>query len=140
MARGTQYERRRADDVVIVSNNRETLDGLQRYLGDAGVIARCARDVVECAKVASSSTVAFVLFPDDFPWEQVVVTLATLAEQKPRVLPVLVTARPDRFQRLTTPESVLIVPRPAWGWTILDAIRAHTAGQESRRRGASHGR
>jgi DNA-binding response OmpR family regulator len=131
---------RRANDVVIVSNTPETLDGLQRYLRDAGMAARCTRDISDCTAVASPSTIAFVLFPDDFAWEQVVVALATLAEQQPRALPVLVTARPDRFERLTAAESVLIVPRPVWGWTILEAIRAHIERQQSRREEGSRAR
>jgi hypothetical protein len=124
---------RRVDDVVIVSDNPETLDGLQRYLRDAGVATRCTRDLSECTNVASPRAVAFVLFPDDFAWEQVIVTLATLSEQRPLALPVLVTARPDRFERLTIAKNVLVIPRPAWGWTILDAIRDHLEQQASRR-------
>jgi DNA-binding response OmpR family regulator len=126
---------RRVDDVVIVSNTAETLDGLQRYLRDAGVSARCVRDVGECIKVATSSTIAFVLFPDDFPCKKVILTLASLAKEHPNALPVLVTARPDRFEDPTTPESVLIVPRPVWAWTILDAIRAHRDRRPSHVRG-----
>jgi hypothetical protein len=74
---------------------------------------------------ARSSTVAFVLFPDEFRWEKVISALADLAEQRPKLLPVLVTARPQRFENLTSaPAKTLIVPRPAWGWPILEAIRA----------------
>ncbi len=130
---------RRVDDVVIVSTNPETLDGLQRYLRDAGVAARCTRDVSQCTKVGSPNAVAFVVFPDDFPWEHVVVTLASLSQQRPEALPVLVTSRPDRFERVTTAGSVLIVPRPAWGWTILDAIRNHLEQHPSKRKVGARG-
>lgn len=127
-------ERGRVDDVVIVSNNPETLDGLQKYLTDAGLAARCSRNVDECTRAGSSRTVAFVLFPDDFPWDNVVGALATLAEERPLALPVLVTARPDRFERLVGADSLLLVPRPVWGWAILDAIRAHIEQRRSRRK------
>ncbi|MBX3232575.1 MAG: hypothetical protein KIT84_16490 [Labilithrix sp.] len=113
------------DGVTIVSTNRATLDDLQVYLRGAGVEARCMRDLRECVASTPASTQAFVLFPDDFRWEKVVATLAELAERRPTALPVLVTAHPQRFKTLTPPPSVLIVARPAWGWTILDAIRAH---------------
>ena len=113
--------------VTIVSANPETLDGLQAYLRGAGVAARCARELTACAG-SSRETHAFILFPDDFRWEQVVATLAELAEQRPHALPVLVTAHPQRFGDRVA-GSVLIVPRPAWGWSILDAIRAHLDGQ-----------
>ena len=131
---------KRHDDVVIVSTNPETLDGLQKYLGDAGLPARCARDVDQCAKVASSRTVAFVLFPDDFPREQVIALLATLADKTPLALPVLVTARPDHFADLGASPNLLLVPRPVWGWAILDAIRAHAEQQRSRRKPTSRHR
>jgi hypothetical protein len=120
---------RSLEEVTIISTNPETLDGLQAYLRGAGLAARCTREVEGCAKLAPSRTLAFVLFPDDFPWESVMATLADFAEQRPLALPVLVTAQPQRFERLTSAEHVLIVPRPVWGWTILDAIRAHLEAQ-----------
>ena len=40
----------------------------------------------------------------------------------------LVTSHPKRFAELMGAEKVLVVPRPAWGWAILDALRAHLAG------------
>jgi DNA-binding response OmpR family regulator len=126
-------ERERVDEVVIVSNNPETLDGLQKYLSDAGLKARCARDVDDCTKAVSSSTVAVVLFPDDYPSTKVVAALGTLAEQRPLTLPVLVTSRLDRFERLGFSDRVLLVPRPVWGWAILDAIRAHVVSRRPRR-------
>jgi hypothetical protein len=112
-------------EVAIVSFNRETLDGLQGYLEGAGLTARCGSSLGACLSLASERTRAVVIFPDDFRWEKVVATLADLAARYPRVLPVLVTAHRQRFQKLAADE-VLIVPRPAWGWTILDAIRART--------------
>jgi len=87
-------------DVTIVSSNPETLDGLQTYLRGAGVAARCTRDLGDCANSAMN-TLAFVLFPDDFRWEHVLATLAELAERRPRALPVLVTAQPQRYGELT---------------------------------------
>jgi hypothetical protein len=119
-------------EVAIVSNNPETLDGLQSYLSAAGVMARCTRDLLDCVRFAPASTLAFVLFPDDFRWETVIATIAELTESRPKALPVLVTSQPQRFESLTAPDSVLIVPRPAWGWTILDAIRAHLDGDGSK--------
>ena len=110
------------NEVTIVCLNSETLDGLQGYLQGAGLTIRCSSSLTACLTPASDRTLAVVLFPDDFPWEHVVSTLADLATQHPGILPVLVTAHRQRFQNLAA-EEVLIVPRPAWGWTILDAIR-----------------
>jgi hypothetical protein len=117
--------RKAALEVAIVSDNPETLDGLKSYLSAAGVMARCTRDLLDCVRLAPPSTMASVFFPDDFPWETVIATIAELTKSRPRALPVLVTSQPQRFESLTQPDGVLIVPRPAWGWTILDAIRVH---------------
>lgn len=115
-------------EVAIVSLNPETLDGLHGYLSAAGVAARCTRDIDDCSRSASAETLAFVLFPDDFAWERVVAAVAELREKRPRALPVLVTAHPKRFAAMTDAENVLVVARPVWGWAILDALRAHLAG------------
>ncbi len=114
-----------AFEVAIVSANPETLDGLQSYLTSAGVIARGIRDVTSCARSASAATMAFVLFPDDFCGENIEAAIRELRELRPWALRVLVTSQPRRFQHGASSEIDVIVPRPAWGWTILDAIRAH---------------
>jgi hypothetical protein len=115
-------------EVAIISMNPETLDGLHSYLSAAGVHARCMTDLDECVKLAVASTQAFILFPDDYAWERVVAGVADLTERRPAALPLLVTAHPKRFAKLIDVEKVLVVPRPVWGWTILDAIRAHLDG------------
>ena len=127
-------------EVTIVSTNPETLDGLQTYLRGAGIDVRCTRELDDCLELAPLTTLAFVLFPDDFRWESVVATLADLATRRPEALPVLVTAHPNRFEHLTAPEEVLIVPRPVWGWTILDAVRAHQSAQPSWKGGRARAR
>lgn len=128
-------DRRRAGEVVVVSKNPETNAGLERYLRDAGVLTVCTCDIDGCTDIGSEDTSAFVLFPDDFSYEHVVLVLATLSEERPSALPVLVTARPDRFEHLTSVDRLLLVPRPVWGWAILDAIREHLERRASRRKG-----
>ncbi len=119
-------------EVTIVSSNPETLDGLHAYLSAAGVVARCTPEIEDCSRGADASALAFVLFPDDFRWEAVLATVADLTERHPRVLPVLVTAQPKRYEELFSGGKVLVVPRPVWGWTILDAIRAHLDRQKGK--------
>lgn len=126
--------RRRAGEVVVVSKNPETNTGLERYLRDAGILTFCTSDIDGCTDIGSKNTSAFVFFPDDFSYEHVVLALATLSEERPSALPVLVTARPDRFEQLTSVEGLLVVPRPVWGWAILDAIREHLERRASRRK------
>lgn len=117
--------REKVYEVVIVSANRETLDGLQAYLDAAGVRAKSMRDIESCASSTSASVLAVVLFPDDYRWEAVLAELASLTERRPMIVPVIVTSQPKRFDALVDRERVVVVARPAWGWTITDAIRTH---------------
>lgn len=123
------HTRKRAtgpQQVTIVSASPETLDGLQSYLHSAGVAARGTRRLEDCCDLTVSFTVAVVLFPDDFAWESVAATVADIGARGPGILRVLVTGRPKTFEPLVGDRAnLLIVPRPVWGWTILDAIRAH---------------
>lgn len=115
-----------AQQVAIVSANPETLDGLQSYLQSAAVAARGTRRLDDCPGLAVPSTVAVVLFPDDFPCELVMAVVADIDARRPSILRLLVTGHPKTFEPLAEGRrNVMIVPRPVWGWTILDAIRAH---------------
>jgi len=120
--------------VAIVSANPETLDGLQSYLQSAGVAARGTRRLEDCADLKASAMVAVVLFPDDFSSESVMATVTELGERGPNILRVLVTGHPKVFEVLVEGRrNVLVVPRPVWGWTILDAIRAHVDDDPAKR-------
>lgn len=120
----------RSQQVAIVSANLETLDGLESYLRGAGVAARGSARLEDCAELTAPTTAVVVLFPDDFPWEQVLAALADLSGRRPRILRVLVTGQPKKLEGIVEGHpNVLVVPRPIWGWTILDAIRAHLDGE-----------
>ncbi len=106
--------------VVIISDNPETLDGLERYLREAGISTRTTRSIARAHELATSARSAFVLFPDDFPLADVRAALAVLRRDRASTLRVLVTKNPLLF---ANPEGALVIPKPAWGWTILDAIR-----------------
>ncbi len=116
--------KRRSPEVVVIASSPNALDGLHSYLRNAGLTAHTLRDLDDFSRRADTSIDALVLFPDDFRWESVIAAVAELAERHPHALPVLVTARPQCFEKLAG-TTVLVVPRPVWGWTILDAIRAH---------------
>ena len=114
--------------VAIVSKNPETLDGLEAYLQRAGVTTSTTRQIERSAQIGSGVS-AIVVFPDDFEWDGVVQALISWLSSNPRALPVVVTNAPQRFEDLDWPKNTTIpfvVPRPAWGWKILDAIRAHS--------------
>jgi hypothetical protein len=125
--------------VTIVSANAETLDGLQSYLKSAGVAARGTRRLEDCSEMKAPLTVAIVLFPDDFSTESIVTTVQEIGARGPGILRLLVTGHPKAFETLVEgSRNVVVVPRPVWGWTILDAIRAHVDDESpSSRTGAS---
>jgi hypothetical protein len=114
--------------VAIVSKNPETLDGLEAYLRGAGMDTSSAKMIEHSARIGSGVS-ALVIFPDDFDWEAVVPALAACFRSNPRALPVIVTSSPQRFEALAWPDDSaipLVVPKPAWGFTILDLIRGAT--------------
>jgi hypothetical protein len=111
--------------VTIVSANPETLDGLQSYLRQAGVDARGTRDI-ECGAAMDPYPSAAVFFPDEYPADNVLKEIGRLRSERPQLLIVLVTREPQRFAKaLDAPEHAptIVVPKPVWGWVILDAIR-----------------
>jgi len=112
--------------VAIVSKNAETLGGLAAYLERAGATTVGTHEVARSMRVGAGA-LAIVVFPDDFDWEAVVAALTACVRAHPRVLQVLVTNAPQRFDALGWPSGTtpLVMAKPAWGWTILDAIRAH---------------
>lgn len=127
MATGPQRRRDEPLHVVIVSDNPETLDGLQEYLQRAGLTAHAARNL-QAAVLESAAVSAVVLFPDDFPQAEIEAAVERITRSRPNVLPVLITQAPHRFSSLlnntTARVTPRIIPKPAWGWTILDTIRA----------------
>jgi hypothetical protein len=114
--------------VTIIAESRETIDGLHSYLQGAGVSSRCTRALGDVAKVPPSAT-AVVLFPDEFDEREVLTRLRALRAQRPRALLVLVTSTPQRWspalERDGRSLSPVVLPKPAFGWSILDAIREH---------------
>jgi DNA-binding NtrC family response regulator len=120
--------------VAIVSKNAETLEGLEAYLRGAGVLTSSTRAIARAAELGASAS-ALVLFPDDYTWDGAVAALTKCRTQNPRAPLVLVTRTPQRFEALAGPDDgalTVVVPKPAWSWTILDAIRAHIDDEPER--------
>jgi hypothetical protein len=112
-------------EVAIISGDAETRGELEAYLRAAGVTPWATGAIQQCVELAPPGTVAFVFFPDGFPTESVVRAVEVLTKRRPSALPVLVTAHARELEELRLGDKVLIVPRPVWGWAILDAVRAH---------------
>lgn len=117
----------RTRQVAIVSADPETLDGLEIYLRGVDINVKRRRRIEECSALTSATTQAIIIFPDDFPWEAVMATVADLATRCRTTLRVLVTGQPKKYESVVEggDDTVIVVPRPVWGWTILDAIRSH---------------
>lgn len=117
--------------VTVIAASRETNDGLHAYFQDAGVASRTTRSLGDAAAL-SPATSAVVIFPDEFAAEEVVRRIAELRRTPSRLL-VVVTSSPQRFRPALDPDRhsplPIVLPKPAFGWTILDAIREH-AGSE----------
>jgi len=121
--------------VTVVSTNPETLDGLRAYLKSADVDVRCCRALDVASADVCASCRAIVLFPDDFPWDNVLSALRDLRDRRPDIQAVLVTRSPKQFHRVaeSAPTSLVIVTKPAWGWTILDAIHGRVDADTPKR-------
>ena len=121
--------------VSIVSSNPETLDALQEYLRNAGVTCHTARAIRDLTMSAPSSLSSAIIFPDDLQDLDVLAFLPQLRRDRPKLLTVLVTREPNRYrtavERGGESALALVLPRPSFGWEILDAIRAHADGSES---------
>jgi len=115
--------------VLVVAANHETVGELQDYLSTAGVIVG-ATSVLPIARALPPRLSAVVMFPDDYDEKAVTENLGALRTARPRLLVLLVTSAPQRLGPAAGPSGAatipLILPKPAFGWSILDAIRAHT--------------
>ncbi len=111
---------------MIISASGETSRELRQYLAAAGVQA-AVHTGLSRAHVAASER-ALVLFPDDFAAEDVIAHLQTVRAAWPAARLVVVTAQPQRFERAVARDGcglgLIALPRPAFGWAILEAIRS----------------
>jgi hypothetical protein len=117
--------------VTIVSRNPETLDGLQDYLGRVGIPSHTTRALSDVKAVAPEHATATVIFPDDFAEASVLALVLELRRKRPRLLILLITRSPNRFRAtlcVEDPRSVapIVLPKPLFGWVILDAIRGQS--------------
>lgn len=112
--------------VTVISENPETIDGLHSYLNGAGVASHATRALRD-AKMVPPATTAVVIFPDEFGIDDVVTSITSLRAARPHLLILLVTGAPQRFRSALAPDGQslppIVLPKPAFGWTILDAIR-----------------
>jgi hypothetical protein len=113
---------------MVISANRATAAGLQLHLRGVGVTAKILLSLQPKAMVPLVTTV-LVLFPDDFDLDAVLGRINALRANRPWLLIILVTLAPQRFEVAVLPDghsvAPVVLPKPSFGWTIVDAIRAH---------------
>ena len=112
--------------VTVVADNPQTLDDLYSYFTQVGVTSNGTRELDSAALTPAGGT-ALVLFPDDFAQTDVEAAILALRRARPKLLIVLVTGAPQHLGTALAPDGrsllPLVLPKPAFGWTILDAIQ-----------------
>ncbi|HKO92100.1 MAG TPA: hypothetical protein VJU61_13145 [Polyangiaceae bacterium] len=112
-------------NTLVVCDDDDTLLRLREYLLRAGVPTRATRQLRDAWK--SSDGEAIVLLPDDFATGEVTDGLSRLLSRTQAPFLIIVTAGPRLFEplieELGNADSVVIIPKPVWGWTILDLLR-----------------
>lgn len=112
--------------VTVVGDHAQTIEGLRRYLSAAGLEARATRSLSEGTANPTASDV-LVIFPDEFRTEEVLETIEALQKGYPELKLLLITSTPQHYQTsrlMDAAQSLILLPKPAFGWSILDAIRA----------------
>jgi len=124
----TKVSQAASSSVVIIADSRETIDGLQQYFQGAGIASTTTRVLRDAPSVSHAAT-TMVLFPDEFPAEDVTSGISSLRKKRPKLLIVVVTNAPQRIASALQPERDSVIPvvllKPVFGWTILDSIREH---------------
>jgi hypothetical protein len=120
--------------VMIVADNPATLETLHSYFGRVGVTSSGSCRLGDASGIPPAAT-ALVLFPDDFGRPDVQALVLTLRRARPRLLIVLVSSAPQDLGPAVEPDGhslpPVVLPRPAFGWTILDTIRNRAAEPEA---------
>lgn len=120
--------------ILVACADAETLDRLHVYLVGVGMTSRAVRSLEGVLDVSEPSN-AVVVFPDGFGVDKVVPWALAVREKWPQLLLLLVTREPQRFSTMLIKEhglsSLVVLPKPTFGWTIVDVIRVHADGGSS---------
>jgi hypothetical protein len=120
--------------VTVIGHNAGTVEALRRYLDGAGATSSASRTLA-ATRTITGSTAAVIVFPDEFAAQDVVASVLALRTAHPSVLVMLVTSVPQSFAAAMASDGrsvpPLTLPKPAFGWTIVDVIRAHVEARES---------
>lgn len=125
--------------VLIVSRNRETAHNLQQYFESRSLTVTVFAGFARVPLDARPTPTALVVFPDEFPKDEAEVGLLEFAQHYPSATMTVVTADMQRFEDLATKlgenafRRVLVLPRPAFSWTIFDHVTTPVTAEDSTR-------
>ena len=103
--------------IALLARNHDTARTMGEYLMRAGARVR-ALDVE--VNHSGEEVDAAIFFPDEFTRAEAVLVLERLTAVIPRRALIVVTAEPTAFDRA----DVVVLRKPAWGWLLLDVMRA----------------
>ncbi|MGC4069550.1 MAG: hypothetical protein QM784_33825 [Polyangiaceae bacterium] len=112
--------------VLIVSRNAETAQHLRLYFESRGLLVDVAASLGE--EIGASAHMAFVVFPDELTKSESEQRLLALVRQKRKTKVIVITADTQRYADLVTrpgearSKRVIVLPRPAFSWTIFDYV------------------
>jgi hypothetical protein len=111
--------------VTVVAQNPETSEGLTSYFRSVGV-ASAVTSTLHQERIPSAAN-AVVLFPDELDASTVIAEVRALRARRPTLRLVVVTSSAPRLRPALDADShstaPIVLPKPAFGWSILDAIR-----------------
>jgi len=119
--------RSRSSSALLVAGSPDTSRILKDYLEGAGVPARIAGSLRDASRLLPSA-LAVVLFPDELAPAEVVAWVTAVRAEHPMLLLVVVTMAPQALRPALDPHGrarlPLVLSKPVFGWSILDAIRS----------------
>jgi hypothetical protein len=117
--------------LTLVSANAETLRSVEDYLANFGArLSSTSRLTELAADTEAFGADAVVVFADDYAPADVRAALRTLSLP----LTVIVTTERAEYESLhrELPGVMILLPRPIWGWVLLDAVRSGAHGAPRR--------
>lgn len=110
---------------LVVCDDDDVLIRLRDYLVRAGVETQATRRLADAWGRPADECI--VLLPDDFNAGEVTDGLVQVLSRTSSPFLIVVTAGPRLYEPLIESlgnrGSVVILPKPIWGWTILDLLR-----------------
>jgi hypothetical protein len=109
--------------IVVLSSNRETLDAVQEYFRRMGA-RPSGVSLLDDALPAAREADALFFFADDFPPADALRTVSSLAVERLVVITQEVELYEAEQRQHRSQRELIVLRRPAWGWMLLDALRA----------------